>query len=79
MSLEVNADNDLFNTLIKVENKDVFIDLKRNKGGVYLKISERNGNSRNTILIPASGISRLVKALEDASKESRKSKGAKTE
>ena len=36
------------------------MDLKQNGSGVYLKLSERNGKSRNTVLIPASGIGRLT-------------------
>ena len=58
-------DDILFETMLKVENKDIFIDLKRNRSGVYLKISERNGTARNTVLIPASGILRLKKVLDD--------------
>lgn len=60
-----SGDQDLFGTMIKVENKDIFVDLRQNSSGVYLKISERNGTSRNTVLIPASGISRLKTVLEE--------------
>lgn len=51
----------------RVENKDLFIDLKQNNGGKYLKISERKGKLRNTILIPVSGIKKLQAALEEVS------------
>lgn len=51
-----------------MENKDIFIDLKKNKGGVYLKISERNSGGRNTVLIPASGIARLCSVLDEVVK-----------
>lgn len=60
-------DDTLYETMLKVENKDIFVDLKRNKSGVYLKISERNGSSRNTVLIPISGITKLKKVLDDVS------------
>lgn len=60
-----SVDDILFETMLRVENKDIFIDLKRNRSGVYLKISERNGTARNTVLIPASGILRLKKVLDD--------------
>jgi len=33
---------------------------------MYLKISERNGTSRNTVLIPASGLERLKQVLDEA-------------
>lgn len=68
------TDDALFETMLRVENKDIFVDLKKNKGGVYLKISERNGSGRNTVLIPASGIPRLKGVLDDVLKISSKSK-----
>ena len=64
----VNTDS-LFESMIRVENKDIFIDLKRNQNGVYLKISERrNGTGRNTVLIPSSGIQRLKAVFDEISK-----------
>lgn len=68
MSITNHEQDALFGTMIRVENKDIFVDLKKNKNGIYLKISERNRSSRNTVLIPASGISRLHKVLEDVLK-----------
>lgn len=41
------------------------MDLKSNQNGAYLKISERNGNNRNSILIPASGIKRLADVIQE--------------
>lgn len=58
-------DQDLFGTMIKVENKDIFVDLKQNSSGMYLKLSERNGKARNTVLIPASGVGKLKSILDD--------------
>lgn len=55
----------IFHHVTRVENKDIFVDLKKNSNGVYLKLSERNGKSRKTILIPASGIGRLKSVLEE--------------
>lgn len=62
-----NLDETFYETMIKVENKDIFIDLKRNKSGIYLKVSERNGSVRNTVLIPASGIDRFKEVLNEVS------------
>jgi hypothetical protein len=64
----------IFECRVRVENKDIFVDLKKNRGGVYLKISERNGNGRNTVLMPASGIAKLKAVLEEVSKVNSKSK-----
>jgi hypothetical protein len=51
-----------------IENKDLFVDVRRNSGGVYLKLSERrNGSAKKTILIPASGLSKLQAVLEEVS------------
>ncbi len=60
------TENSIFETKLRVENKDVFIDVKKNDNGVYLKISERNRNNRSTILIPSSGINKLRDALAEA-------------
>lgn len=59
------GDEAIYKKILKIENKDVFVDLKSNQNGVYLKISERNGNNRNSILIPASGIKRLGDAIQE--------------
>lgn len=60
-------DDAIFEKVLRIENKDVFVDLKSNKGGLYLKISERKDGNRNSILIPASGIKRLTETLQEIS------------
>lgn len=80
----MNGDNnygvdDLYGTMIRVENKDIFIDLKQNSSGVYLKLSERNGKNRNTVLIPASGIGRLLSVLDEVSQINVKNTRVSTE
>jgi len=60
-------DDSIYEKVLRVENKDVFVDLKSNKGGLYLKISERKYGNRTSILIPASGIKRLVETLQEVS------------
>lgn len=52
----------------RIENKDIFVDLRRNNNGTYLKLSERTGKMRKTVLIPASGIKKLQGVLEDVLK-----------
>ena len=74
-----NVDDIIFETMLRVENKDIFVDLKRNRSGVYLKISERNGGSRNTVLIPASGILRLKKVLDEVALATVKTSGVSRE
>jgi hypothetical protein len=48
----------------RIENKDIFIDLRSNSSGKYIKLSERRGKFRKTVLIPASGITKLQAALQ---------------
>jgi len=73
------TDETLFEVMVRVENKDIFVDLKKNRGGVYLKISERGTTGRNTVLIPASGIPRLKAVLDDVAKASSKAKSVSRE
>ena len=56
----------IYSQKIRIENKDLFVDVKSNNNGMYLKISERNRNNRSTILVPASGIADLRNALTEA-------------
>lgn len=46
--------------------QDFFVDLKTNDGGLYLKIAERHGGKRNTVLIPFSGVSNVIDVLNEA-------------
>jgi hypothetical protein len=50
----------------RVENKILFVDVRKNSTGVYLKLSERRGDKRNSIIIPARGISELSTTLQEA-------------
>lgn len=61
-------DDSIFEKVLRIENKDVFVDLKSNRGGMYMKISERKDGQRNSILIPASGIVRLTECLQELAK-----------
>ena len=58
-----SEDLQLFTTQFKVETKDFFLDLKKNKEGIFLKISERNRSSKQAVVIPAFGIRRLQAEL----------------
>jgi RNA recognition motif-containing protein len=62
---------------LRIENKDVFVDLKSNKGGLYMKISERKDGQRNSILVPASGILRLTECLQELAEKANLKEGKK--
>ena len=43
------------NKYLRIENKNVYYDIKTNKQGCYMSIAEVKGNHKNSILIPKSG------------------------
>ena len=52
---------------MRIENKQVFVDLKQNANGVYLKLSSiSQGRGRNTVITPAAGLTRLRDVLDEA-------------
>lgn len=59
-------DSSLYEKALRIENKSVFVDLKTNRAGTYLKITEREDGHRNSIIIPSSGIMQLTEALQEA-------------
>ncbi|KAJ1431855.1 hypothetical protein B484DRAFT_395252 [Ochromonadaceae sp. CCMP2298] len=59
------VEQELFSTMFRIESKDLFLDLRKNRSGVFLKLSERTGKARNTVIIPASGLTRLKAILTE--------------
>lgn len=43
---------ELANERLETKRKTFFIDLKRNERGLFIKISERSGGRRSTVMIP---------------------------
>jgi len=43
---------ELANDRLETKHKTFFIDLKRNERGLFVKISERSGGRRSTVMIP---------------------------
>jgi hypothetical protein len=43
---------ELANERLETKHKTFFIDLKRNERGLFVKISERSGGRRSTVMIP---------------------------
>lgn len=52
--------------LQRVESKILFVDIRKNSTGTYLKLSERHDEKKTTLLIPISGISALRDVLGEA-------------
>ncbi|MDY6863277.1 MAG: DNA-binding protein [Thermodesulfobacteriota bacterium] len=56
-------DEELLTRRFEIESKVFFLDLKKNPGGLYLKITEKSGDKRNFIIIPERGIEEFYSEL----------------
>ena len=60
-------DNDeIFTTSFQAGRKRIYVDVKENHAGTYLKIKERGDSQSNSILIPSGSIVELRNALDEA-------------
>ena len=59
-------DDEIFTTSFQAGRKQIFVDLKENNIGKYLKIKERGDSQTQSILIPGSSIVQLRDALDKA-------------
>ncbi len=48
---------------IVTNNKTFLVDLKKNQGGFYLKISEWSNSKKSSVFLPSEGIDKLVEIL----------------
>lgn len=49
---------------LQIENKTIFVDLKENDGGKFLQIAELSNDRRSTVVIPHSGLTQFVEAIQ---------------
>jgi len=64
-------DQNLYESSIRVQGKTLFVDVRENQFGKYLKLTEKNRTGkRSTILIPTEAINQLSEALEKATSAS---------
>ena len=49
---------------LQVERKFFYFDLKKNQVGVFLKITEKKDERRNSIIIPESGLEEFVNKIQ---------------
>ena len=52
---------------INIENKTIWVDLKENEGGKFLQIAELSNDRRSTVVIPHSGLSVFLEAVQKIS------------
>ena len=57
---------EIFTTSFLAGRKRIFVDVKENHAGTYLKIKERGDSQSNSILIPSGSIAELRDALDEA-------------
>ena len=57
---------EIFTTSFLAGRKRIFVDVKENHAGKYLKIKERGDSQSNSILIPSGSIVELRNALDEA-------------
>jgi RNA recognition motif-containing protein len=57
---------EIFTTSFPAGRKQIFVDVKENNIGKYLKIKERGDSQNNSIIIPAGSIVQLRNALDEA-------------
>jgi hypothetical protein len=55
----------IYSDTLQVERKFFFFDLKRNSDGMFLKITEKKDDRRNSIIIPDSGLDEFIDKLKD--------------
>ncbi|MEK7841368.1 MAG: hypothetical protein AAB197_01720, partial [Deltaproteobacteria bacterium] len=56
---------------INIENKTIWVDLKENEGGKFLQIAELSNDRRSTVVIPHSGLSVFLEAVQKISVDSK--------
>ncbi len=58
-------DEELFSRQFQVEQKIFYVDVKANKNGKYIKISEKSGGRKHNVLMPIGGLKILREVLEE--------------
>mmetsp|Transcript_82300 Transcript_82300/g.133559 ORF Transcript_82300/g.133559 Transcript_82300/m.133559 type:complete len:219 (-) Transcript_82300:496-1152(-) len=64
-SLSSVEDLDLRRATLQIEQKRIFLNLRENVRGRYLRIAEVTGNNRSTIIVPSSGLLQFRALLDD--------------
>lgn len=74
-------DPELITEKITTFNKTFLIDLRKNQGGYYLKMSEWSNDKKSSIFLPEEGVDRLIDILhkfKSKISEDSKAKGSET-
>jgi hypothetical protein len=61
----LQIDPEILTEKIVTNNKTFLVDLKKNQGGFYLKISEWSNSKKSSVFLPAEGLDRFIEILND--------------
>lgn len=61
----VSEDIEIRRSTLQVEQKRIFLNLRENSRGRYLRIVELTGNNRSTIIVPSSGLLQFRSLLDE--------------
>ena len=67
-------DNELLSRRFEIESKLFFLDFKENPNGRYLKVTEKSGEKKSFVIVPAGGLDVFVKELNEIINEINKLK-----
>ncbi len=60
-----DGEEELSTRQLTIERKRFFFDLKRNRSGKYLKISEKSGGKKHSIVIPGGGLLSFLDVIRE--------------
>lgn len=55
----------IYSDTLQIERKFYYFDLKKNQEGVFLKITEKKDERRNSIIIPDSGLDEFASKIKE--------------
>lgn len=55
---------ELANERLETKRKTFFLDLKRNERGLFIKISERSGGRRSTVMVPYENVDEFLTKIQ---------------
>jgi len=55
---------EIANERLETKRKTFFLDLKRNERGLFIKISERSGGRRSTVMLPYENVDEFITKIQ---------------
>lgn len=61
---DYSEQEELANERLETKRKTFFLDLKRNERGLFIKISERSGGRRSTVMVPYENVDEFLTKIQ---------------